>query len=428
MLRGVLNKDATLDLAKDVSASAAKPREARVSLDPRVWLGALALRRSAAAEQNIRGGGQGPKDQKFYLPRDLPLSLLQARQEEWTVTGVQFAEGHGALRGFDYHWVTGFLTGLTTHLFRRILFTLPRTPPATTPLASHARLVLVGDWGTGAGAALAVADQMRRAVEDAGDREVHVVHLGDVYYAGTRWEARHRFLDHWPVRPEEASDVRSWCLNGNHDMYSAGEGLFDVILADDRFSRQRTQDGRATSEFHLRSDHWDVVGLDSSWKFRLRDIRGAGGTLKRRQLRWITDRLEGSTRRSMLLSHHQPFTRLDAGEAGIVEIGNLLRATGGLRRPRGVDAWFWGHEHRLFTYGARDGIGYPVCMGHGAVLEEPGPDVAGPGEAEFRTTFRDTDGDVWRMPGFTIVDLDDATASVSYVDMDGATWRPPDTL
>jgi Calcineurin-like phosphoesterase len=428
VLDDVLNRDTTLERAKGVSASAAKPLGARVSLDPRVWLGALALRRSAAAEDGTPENAQSAKDRKFYLPRDLPLSFLQARQEEWTATGVRFAEGAGHGRGFDYHWVTEFLAALTTNLLRRVLFTLPRDSPRPAPLAADARLVLVGDWGTGVGPALAVADQIRRCIDDAGDREVHVVHLGDVYYAGTRWEARHRFLDHWPVDPEQAAHVRSWCLNGNHDMYSAGEGLFHVILTDDRFSGQRTQDGRPTSEFHLRNEHWDVFGLDTSWKFRLRDIRGGGGHLQRRQLRWVTERLTGSSRRTMLLSHHQPFTRLEAGAAGVVAIGNLLDATAGLRRSPGVDAWFWGHEHRLFTYGARDGIGYPTCMGHGAVLEEPGPDVAGPGEAEFRRTFRDSDGDVWRMPGFAVVDLDGPTAAVSYIDMDGATWRPPDTV
>jgi hypothetical protein len=427
VLEGVLNKHKTLDVAADVSASAATPREHRISLDPRVWLGALALRGSVAAERRMRRGAS-PKDSKFYLPRDLPLSFLQARQEEWTATGVRFAEGSGDGRGFDYHWVTEFLAELTAHLVKRVLFTLPRAAPAIAPLAADARLVLVGDWGTGEGPALAVAEQMRHAVDEAGRREVHVVHLGDVYYAGTRWEARHRFLDHWPVRPDEASRIRSWCLNGNHDMYSAGEGLLEVTLTDDRFGAQRTEDGRVATEFHLRNEHWDVLGLDSSWKFTLRDVRGGGGHLQPRQLRWITERLAGSTRRSMLLSHHQPFTREKAGADGIVRIGNLLEATSALREGRGIDAWLWGHEHRLFTYGGRSGIGYGVCMGHGAVLEEPGPDVAGDGEAEFRATFRDTDGDVWRMPGFAVVDLDGPSARVTYVDMDGHVWREPDTV
>jgi Calcineurin-like phosphoesterase len=428
VLKGLLNKHHTLDLAAAVSASVAKPGAARISMDPRVWLGALALRGSVAAEKKTLHGAATRKDRKSYIPRDMALSFLQARQEERTVTGVKFAEGDSPTSGFDYHWVTEFLGELTAHLVRRVLFTLPAHGPRIVPLASLARIILVGDWGTGEGPARAVADQMRRFIETAGDREVHVVHLGDVYYAGTRWEARHRFLEHWPVGPQEASRIGSWCLNGNHDMYSAGAGLFHTILTDDRFARQRTEDDRITSEFHLRNEHWDILGLDTSWKFHLRDVRGGVGHLEPRQRRWITDRLDGSTRRTMLLSHHQPFTRQTAGATGVVELGNLLTATDTLRATRGVDAWFWGHEHRLFIYGSRSGIRYAACMGHGAVLEELGAEVAGPGEAEFRDTFRDTDGDVWRMPGFAVADLDGPTATVSYIDMDGTAWRPPDTL
>lgn len=428
MLRSLLNKHTTLDLAADVSAAATTPTH-RISLDPRVWLGALALRGSVAAERKTLGSAPTPKDQKSYLPRDMALSYLQARREEWTATGVKFAEGANLARGFDYHWVTAFLAELTTHLVRRIFFTLPRVPPRAAALADDARLVFVGDWGTGEGVALAVAEQMRRQIDAAGGREVHVVHLGDVYYAGTRWEAHHRFLDHWPVRPDEAAQVRSWCLNGNHDMYSAGEGLFEVILRDGRFGGQRTERDQPTSEFHLRSAHWDVFGLDTSWKFRLGDVRGGVGHLQRRQCRWVAARLTGSTRRRMLLSHHQPFTDHEDG-AGVVDVGNLLAATASLREDPGIDAWFWGHEHRLVTYGSRSGIGYATCMGHGAVLEEPARATARPasGEAEFRATFHDADGDEWRMPGFAVVDLDGPSATVRYLDMNGQPWDAPTVL
>jgi 3',5'-cyclic AMP phosphodiesterase CpdA len=306
---------------------------------------------------------------------------------------------------------------------RRIRFRLPRAAPRVTELATHARIVMVGDWGTGEGVALTVAAQMQRAIEGAGDREVHVVHLGDVYYAGTRWEAKHRFLDHWPVREAGADRVRSWCLNGNHDMYSAGEGLFEVILADPRFAGQRAEDGAVTSEFHLRNADWDIVGLDTSAPFRLTDIRGGAGHIGRG--RTVLERLAGSDRRRLLLSHHQPFT--DTGK-GVADVGNLLQATAPLRDGRGVDAWFWGHEHRLVTYAARAGIRYSACMGHGAVLESPATRTAQPGDTEFRATFRDTDGDEWRMPGFAVLDLDGPDATVTYVDMTGQPWRSADTL
>ncbi len=446
MRLGLKDKKATLDLAEQVRANATAPARARrFSLDPRVWLGALALSGSIAAERRTLPRDPTPADRKSFLPRDLMLSFLQARHDEtraeggtpapgapvtaWTVTGAEFAEGVSASTGFDYHWATRFLAELTVHIVRRIGFRLPAGDPAVQPLAADARLVLVGDWGTGEGVALEVAAQMRKEIADAGDREVHVVHLGDVYYAGTRWEAQHRFLDHWPVPPEDATRVRSWCLNGNHDMYAAGEGLFGVILADPRFAGQRTEAGAPTSEFHLRNDAWDVVGLDTSFRFRIRDVRGGTGFLTGRQQRRLADRTSLPGRRVMLLSHHQPFTRTGPGPTGVVDVGNLLAATAGLRRTKGVAAWFWGHEHRLYAYGARAGVRYGTCLGHGAVLETPmAADEAGPGEAEYPATFTDADGDRWRMPGFAVVDLDGPTATVRYLDKDGRQWREPDVL
>ena len=136
MLEGLLNKDTTLDLATDVSAAAAKPGAARISVDPRVWLGALALRGSVAAETKTPEGEQSAKDRKSYIPRDMALSYLQARQEERTVTGVRFAERAGLAHGFDYHFVTEFLTELTSHLVRRVRFSIPRSGPRTAPLAT----------------------------------------------------------------------------------------------------------------------------------------------------------------------------------------------------------------------------------------------------------------------------------------------------
>ncbi len=368
-MRSLLNKHRTLDLAENVSAAATTPRR-RINLDPRVWLGAWALRHSVAVERKT--SELTSKSRKSYLPRDMALSYLQARHEERTATGVKFAEGASLTHGFDYHWVT---------------------------------------------------------IDAAGRREVHVVHLGDVYYAGTRWEAHHRFLNHWPVRPDDAANVRSWCLNGNHDMYSAGEGLFEVILTDHRFALQRTEKDKPTSEFHLRNAHWDVVGLDTSWKFRLGDVPGGAGHLQPRQTRWVTDRLDGSARRRMLLSHHQPFTDREDGK-GVVGVGNLLAATATVRDGPGIDAWFWGHEHRLITYGSRSGIRYATCMGHGAVLEEPARPAAHPGtgDAEFRATFRDADGDEWRMPGFAVVDLNGPAATVRYLDRTGDAWGAPTVL
>jgi hypothetical protein len=77
-------------------------------------------------------------------------------------------------------------------------------------LAQDARIVEVGDWGTGEGLAIEVAKQMREVIADAGERQVHVVHLGDVYYAGSRVEARTR----WRAATSSASCARSGRTSG----------------------------------------------------------------------------------------------------------------------------------------------------------------------------------------------------------------------
>ncbi len=144
-------------------------------------------------------------DRKSYIPRDLVLSLFQAEHEEHldrdrpqqvtmaserqpmaTRSVEPFSEGYGIDSGF----VISFLKSLPKHLIQRMLFRLPPGQPRKHPLATDARIVVVGDWGTGEGLAIEVADRMREVIADAGAREVHVVHLGDVYYAGTRMEAR----------------------------------------------------------------------------------------------------------------------------------------------------------------------------------------------------------------------------------------------
>lgn len=202
MLKDLLNKETTLDLASQLNSAVTTLPQDRASMDPRLWLATWALHRSIAAERKTvqRTGASTAKERKSYLPRDMVLSYFQARHDErvaagvddeWTVTGVKFAEGASFTRGFDYHWVTKFLTELTTHPVRRVLFALPRDAPRTAAVAPDGRIILVGDWCTGEGVALRVAAQMRNQIDAAGHRDVHVVHLGDVYYAGTRWEAHH---------------------------------------------------------------------------------------------------------------------------------------------------------------------------------------------------------------------------------------------
>jgi hypothetical protein len=105
----------------------------------------------------------------------------------------------------------------------------------------------------------------RRALTD---RETHVIHLG------TEFEAQKHVLDLWPFKTDQSDRLRSWALNGNHDMYSGGHGYFQTTIGDQRFSRQAVN-GRPTSWFHLKGSTWDVIGLDTAYKDPVAALRPA---------------------------------------------------------------------------------------------------------------------------------------------------------
>jgi hypothetical protein len=136
--------------------------------------------------------------------------------------------------------------------------------PAEHQVDDQTRLIVVGDWGTGLKHARAVAELMAKEVQAGIDmgRKVHVIHLGDVYFAGEQEEYRDHVLADgwWPVTAEQAAaGVGSWALAGNHDLYGGARAYFTVMLADPRFELQRSN-GQPTSWFRMTSpssgDHW----------------------------------------------------------------------------------------------------------------------------------------------------------------------------
>src|ERR1022692_4095897 len=166
----------------------------------------------------------------------------------------------------DPDWVIKIAESMLEHLAKGNHPFNPR--PAEHPISDTARLVVVGDWGTGLPRAQTVAKYMAEEVAEAlaQGRQAHVIHLGDVYYSGLASEVQRHVLACWPVTQVQAgSGVTSWSLNGNHDMYSGGFGYFDTLLGDPRFAAQHSADGAATSFFRLTSPSWDFVGLDTSW-------------------------------------------------------------------------------------------------------------------------------------------------------------------
>lgn len=139
----------------------------------------------------------------------------------------------------DPRWVACWVAEGLSWLRGRRPFPEKAADPLTIP--NNARVILVGDWGSGLPRAWRVAQQMASWVASANSagRQAHVIHLGDVYYSGWPKENQSNLLDPWPVPLADAGLVGCWNINGNHDMYSGGKGYFDTVLADDRFKRQQ---------------------------------------------------------------------------------------------------------------------------------------------------------------------------------------------
>ncbi|MDX6682657.1 MAG: hypothetical protein QOG94_2696 [Solirubrobacteraceae bacterium] len=306
--------------------------------------------------------------------------------------------------------------------------------PAEYEIADDdARVVLVGDWGSGLQHARDVAGFMAAEVRDAlaAKRSVHVIHLGDVYYSGVAEEVKLRVLADgmWPVTTAQARHgVTSWSLNGNHDMYGGGWGYFGTLLADERFAKQRSPgDGKPTSYFRIRTPAWDLVGLDTSWDTEVLG-KGLRGLLADPQAARVQEwAAQLDDRRMMLLSHHQFVSSYDLGDIGQV----LPHKLGPLLRDGRIAAWMWGHEHRCMGFEAAEGIAgvaFMRCIGHGGVpipattsATIPPPGTWQIPEAGDGDGFFEEHDASWNRFGFAVMDFAGASLSMRYIDDQGHT-------
>jgi hypothetical protein len=364
--------------------------------------------------------GAGPEDGgQAYLPRSPAISLLQSTLTDCITSRFEdlvkpvpagqrsfaefaFREGD-VFRKFgpcDARWIeSGIAKGLSL-LEGKPQFVDGLAPEVT--MGDRATIVVVGDWGTGLPGAQAVGTEMAKQISEARGqgREVHALHLGDVYYSGWKEEYRARFMPYWPVR-SATEQVPSWALNGNHDMYSGGHGYFGYLLRDPRFDGQQ-----GSSYFCLQTERWQLLGLDTAY---------VDSDLAGHQASWVEDKLRASDRKTMLLSHHEPFSAFVAVDPPLV---HKLEPAFAVRK---VDAWLWGHEHLCCVY-ERDlhpYLHFGSCIGHGGVpvlvSDKPPPGVSWLFD-EYEVHEQE---DRWQLFGFAVVDINGPRVDIRYFDQRG---------
>jgi hypothetical protein len=397
-------------------------------------------------EDGLGPGSQADLDEPF-ISRDPLVSVLQSSLAEavrrnglatetpgdhphhglfshvWQSVETFIEAGRLKTRGVELsaEVVDGMLERLleSTHAFN--------PAPAEHAIGDCARVIVVGDWGSGQPGAHAVGGLMAQEVATGVQmgREVHVIHLGDVYFAGQPDEYRNHVLADgwWPVNAEQSDrGVGSWSLAGNHDLYGGARAYFDVLLADPRFHLQRSPDGQPTSWFRLTSPSWQIIGLDSSWDDHPFSM-GQTGQLQAPQGEVITRWLQDADHKHILLSHHQFMTVYDDRLLRVAEPPALVSSLNPLVDRGRVMAWFWGHEHRCMAF-THPHLGFPRCIGHGGQMQAAHPAETQPPDPGLweETASCDDGGKRWNRFGFAVLDIDGPQIEMRYV-LNGAQPR-----
>ena len=207
-----------------------------------------------------------------------------------------------------------------------------------------------------------------------------VLHLGDVYYAGTTDEYRRNFLG--PLsQARRTQPTPVYNLPGNHDYYSGGKPFYDALTSTNQppLAPAGTH-AQEASFFCLRNDRWQLQGMDTGYFDH--DVFKVAEDLTHlhpEEANWHQAQLSAAgDRKVILLSHHQLFS-------AFLNIGHKPTQKGGdgLYPPAvnpsllevfepyfgQVALWLWGHEHLLEIYAPFEGLQRGRCVGSSAVPE-----------------------------------------------------------
>ena len=271
----------------------------------------------------------------------------------------------------------------------------------TIRIADNTTIALLGDWGGWNGPAQSIV-----AAAKSCD---YLIHLGDVYYAGTNgslvldpYEIDH-FTKVWP-----GVAGHSFALNSNHDMYAHATGYSETTLTAPPFVPQ------GGNCFALYNEAFRIVGLDTAYYAPDNTINdfpgymiGSLGPAQGPQMQFLQNQINQLTagQRLVLLTHHNGLNLngsvpLQTDQAYTLW-QQVTQAVTQLPAAANKNVlWYFGHVHVGAVY-TPQGVGgvtiHTRCCGHscipwGIATELQGPNVVwfeqqvlGPGPNYFVT-------------------------------------------
>lgn len=233
--------------------------------------------------------------------------------------------------------------------FSKITWTLP----------NDAKVVMLGDWGTSNDD----CKQLLKAIW-AQENPAAFVHLGDIYYSGSKEECDNNFynLFHQVATELGKQMVPVFTIPGNHEYYSMGEGFYYLI--DKMNTSSNAKQGGSYFCLRTADSKWQFLGMDTGQDdnnpyvtalcpfaptlFGDRDSKG--------ELAWHKDKLDNFGGQTILMSHHQLFTRDASNKIDSDVEPYFSRYLHSYFSPyfNKIAAWYWGHEHSFAIY--QDGI------------------------------------------------------------------------
>lgn len=291
---------------------------------------------------------------------------------------------------FDQNWFIAFLnlaqTASNNAWYNGGIFPTTPAPPVINLQGSQpdtVSIAVIGDWGSGSTAAQQLMKQVTGLNPD------YILHVGDVYYAGTPLatdpnggiyfspgEEMANLYNLWPA----AYAGKSFTLNSNHEMYSGANGFFTDALgvtnSTPKGSGLFSAQGGSTC-FLLQFGGWSLLGLDSAFMSSLTSafMTGSIGGVYGTQGQWIQGLVNNNTitpDTTIVFSHHNGFAD---------DTTSASPLWGEIRGSLGADpyAWYWGHVHNGIVYNSpinipsvpgQQGITtntWARCLGHAAL-------------------------------------------------------------
>lgn len=366
----------------------------------------------------------------FDMPPANPIVVANwsAWEDTWGGEGVLLGDGSlvstQVFAVLDPGWSLAVLDYIRLKIDLESLAPFNTNPNAITinpDNKTSLKIAIMGDWGTGnypdGSSNNSPSNKIMTAIGNLSPDIV--VHLGDVYYAGSdnflifEGEEQINLIEAWNYN----APLGNFTLNSNHEMYGGANGYFNVALKSDLFKNQTGPDvsGNPTSYFSITYGNWVIVGLDTAYNATKEYMQGR-----------ITDAFQPAFlhqfkgKNVIILSHHNPIDTL--GQV----LNSLWTDVTGPKALNGSPAmWYWGHIHNGIVYNntAVSKTTLARCLGNGAIPIGKAQWLEGQSTIDYftQTPLGDTDpNNALRVKnGFAILTIENGVVSESWYDQDG---------